>query len=361
MDERDALILIGAMDVLRPEVKNELVETYGSATEVYKNLQRESFLQELIEKKMLSEKSLSALGEIMKPDFHKGLERDMRQNHIEAVTQLDEDFPESLLSISPNSKSGNCAPLCLFTLGRRELLCAERKVAIVGSRNPSAYGLRASAYFARELSKKKILIVSGMANGIDGESHRMTLKGRGDAIAVLGSGLLCPYPKENMELYRTLKEEGLLLSEYFPTSPPLAFHFPNRNRIIAGLSEAVLVTEAKTKSGSLITARWALEAGRDIYALPGRVGDPLSQGTNELIRDAGALLVTGVEDIFRNMYPITGSKTMRVFLALESAPIPFARIVEKSRLPVSDCMKCLEELRRIGLVEGKMEEGFACR
>jgi DNA processing protein len=169
--------------------------------------------------------------------------------------------------------------------------------AIVGSRSPSHYGIRAALYFAKKLASFGFTIVSGLARGIDSFAHQGTLLSRGKTVAVLGNGLNRIYPPENGLLAQALVNQGgCLLSEYNPDEPPLKHHFPERNRIISGLSIGTLIIEAAEKSGSLITARMALEQNRDLFVVPSHFNDQKFRGGHLLVQE-GAKLVLNVEDI----------------------------------------------------------------
>lgn len=164
-------------------------------------------------------------------------------------------------------------------------------VAVIGARTCSPYGREMAQWFAGELAAAGVQIISGMARGVDGIAQRAALEHGGKSFAVLGCGTDICYPKENKELYERLLAEGGIVSEHPAGTPPLACHFPTRNRIISALSDLVLVIEAREKSGTLITVDFALEQGRDVYVLPGRIGDSLSGGCNRLLRQgAGAAL-----------------------------------------------------------------------
>ena len=169
-------------------------------------------------------------------------------------------------------------------------------VSVVGSRNATKYGLDTSYKIGQELGEKEITVVSGMARGIDTMAHKGALNIGAKTIAVVGCGLDRVYPPENSELFKEISEKGLILSEYVVGTKVEAGNFPARNRIISGLSENLIVVEATPKSGALITVDYALEQGRNIYAVPGNVNSYVSQGTNELIKN-GALVYTCITDI----------------------------------------------------------------
>ena len=201
------------------------------------------------------------------------------------TTILSDDYPKQLKYI-------NCPPFVLYYYGSLSLLDKEC-IGVIGKRDCSEYGVYATIKLVEDLVLEDKVIVSGMAKGIDGVSHRTALKQKGHTVAVLGSGIDYPYPPMNRDIYELLKKE-LVISEYPGATPPKKDHFPKRNRIIAGLCQKLLVTEAEIKSGSMITVGFALEQGKDVFALPGRIYDP--KGCNTLIQQ-GAKLVMNVEDI----------------------------------------------------------------
>lgn len=217
----------------------------------------------------------------------------MQRKEIRLISIHEKDYPEKLRVIAK-------APYSLFVRGK---MPEENRVsiAIVGARNCTSYGKELAKWFGRELSNAGIQVISGMAYGIDGCAHWGAFGGTTATYAVLGSGIDVCYPRENYELYRNLQQKGGILSEYAPGVKGKGFQFPMRNRIISGLSDGVVVVEARKKSGSLITADLALEQGKDVFAVPGRIGDPLSEGCVDLLKQ-GAELVTSPKDIIDNFH-----------------------------------------------------------
>lgn len=213
------------------------------------------------------------------------------------VTTEDSGYPELLKQIPDH-------PYGLFFRGEvleKGKMCPWEKrpaVAIVGARNCSAYGRKVSYELGYALGKAGCIVVSGMAKGIDGAAHLGCLDAGGMTIAVLGCGTDVCYPQEHSNLYQRIIREGVLMSEYTEGTQPLGRHFPARNRLISGLASQVIVVEAKEKSGSLITVDFALEQGKDIYVVPGRLTDPMSAGCNRLI-DQGAGIICSVDDYLR--------------------------------------------------------------
>ena len=204
------------------------------------------------------------------------------------ITLADTDYPSLLLNIAD-------PPPLLYLKGRRELLSLPM-LAIVGSRNATPQGLANAEAFAETASKAGFCVVSGMALGIDAAAHRGGLRGAAASIGVVGTGLDIVYPSRNRDLAHLLAEKGALISEFPLGTPAIGSNFPRRNRIISGISRGCLVVEAALESGSLITARQALEEGRDVFAVPGSIHSPLSKGCHALIKQ-GAKLVEGIEDI----------------------------------------------------------------
>lgn len=243
------------------------------------------------------------------------------------LTLEDPDYPP-LLKLIPG------APLALFLRGRRELLAAPH-FAIVGSRNPTPQGAENAAAFARYLAGCGLVVCSGLAAGIDAAAHRGALATGAGTTAVLGCGPDRAYPAANAALAQQIATEGLVISEYLPGTRPLKGHFPERNRIISGMSLGVLVVEAARRSGSLITARLAGDQGREVFAIPGSIHNPLARGCHALIRQ-GAVLVETAADILAEIGPLAG-------LALSAPETPQAGVPAAPE-PDNDYRKLLAAL-----------------
>lgn len=217
------------------------------------------------------------------------LER-LRERGVRVVSYRGPGYPRRLLHLHQ-------PPPALYLLGPGDLE-RDRSVAVVGTRKATAYGRRAARDLAADLSRAGWTVVSGLARGVDAASHRAALDAGGRTAAVLGSGLDHRYPASNRDLYERLEGEGLLVSEFPPSQPPRKWTFPKRNRIIAALTAGVVVVQAPRRSGALITVDQALELGREVFAVPGPVGSPASEGTHELLR-SGATLAAEGEDVLR--------------------------------------------------------------
>lgn len=249
--------------------------------------------EELNSIKKLSEKDVSTiLNRSNLKSILKSYE-DMVHKGIKFITIEDDDYPRRLLNIYDS-------PMALYVKGnlpREDHL----NIAVVGARNCSDYGKEIAQWFSRELAQYNVNIISGLARGIDGYAHRGALKGLGNTYGVLGCGIDICYPPEHIELYMDIQENGGIISEYGMGVNPKAGFFPMRNRIISGISDGVLVIEAKEKSGSLITVDMGLEQGKSIFAIPGKVTDILSDGCNNLIK-MGAKLVTKPTEILDEFF-----------------------------------------------------------
>jgi DNA processing protein len=251
-------------------------------------------MKELLKIEGLGEKVAS---EIQKGPLEKAVERELsllEEVGGKIITLKDDDYPKRLKDIYD-------PPALLYVRGdyRRE---DELAIAIVGSRKTSPYGRWFTEKIGQDLARHGVTVVSGMARGIDSVAHQGALQEGGRTIAVLGCGVDVIYPSENRNLFYQIIEHGAVFSEFPMGSPPEGGHFPRRNRIISGLSIGVVIVQASAESGSLITASYALEQGREVFAVPGNVGAEGSRGTNQLIKE-GAKLVESSEDILEEILP----------------------------------------------------------
>ncbi|MDR3121691.1 MAG: DNA-processing protein DprA [Clostridiales bacterium] len=242
--------------------------------------------------------SRQAVAQLTDPAARAGLDERvaaLRARGIEIVTPEDARYPEHIRQIAD-------PPTVLFMRGERPAAPGERAVAVVGARHPSAYGLAVTKKLVSGLVAYGFTIASGLAMGIDAAAHAEAIASGGKTIAFLGCGVEQAYPASNRRLMEEVLRRGAVYSEYPPGTPPLSYHFPQRNRLVSGMSLGVLVVEAGEKSGALITAGLAGEQGRDVFAAPGNITSPLSRGTNALLRD-GAGLVTSAEDVVFALNP----------------------------------------------------------
>ena len=281
---------------------------------------------------------------------------DLMGQGIGFVSIEQKNFPEKLQNIPD-------PPYALYYIGK--LPEENRKsVAIVGARGRSIYGCEVAQNLAKALSEHGVQVISGLAKGIDTDAHKGALEGLGDTYAVLGSGVDICYPRENKYLYQKIIESGGIISEHPPKTQPVASFFPLRNRIISGLSDCVVVIEAKEKSGSLITADYAMEQGKDVYALPGRITDKLSVGCNRLIKQ-GAGIVQSVEDFLADLDIFTENTCTQidfrknllekderlVYSLIDFHPVGLGTLVDKTNFSISRLMEILKKLDSLGLVK----------
>ena len=281
---------------------------------------------------------------------------ELQEKGISFVSLEDSDYPKKLAQIIN-------APYALYYRGH---LPDEKKksVAIVGARTRSAYGSQIAGRLGQCLGEAGVDVISGMAYGIDADGHKGALDGGGKTFAVLGCGVDVCYPPSNKYLYQKIQEEGGILSEFAPGTQPRSSLFPQRNRIISGLSDYTVVIEARLKSGSLITADYAMEQGREVYALPGRVTDALSQGCNALLQQ-GAGVITSVEDFIKELKigEVNSASQMNfqklllekdellVYSLLDLRPVGLGSMVEKSPYSLSELLEILGRLEQKGFIK----------
>jgi len=293
---------------------------------------------------------------------HKDLE--IIQKYGIKILTLDHPHYPTFLKMIPD------APPLIYAKGETEIL-SQPSISLVGTRTPTTYGLRSARNLSRDLAEVGLVTVSGLARGIDTAVHEATLRAGGSTIAVLGGGLLDLYPPENKNLSEQIARQGVVISEFPLYYPPEAWCFPKRNRIISALSYGTVVIEGDIKSGSMITAKLALEQGKDVFAVPGPMDSKFSGGPNRLIQQ-GAKLVLGIEDILEEIQPLKekfyskisartssvrgGVKTatpkeqgLLNFLSVD--PLPMDHLMVKTGLPVGEISKTLLDLEIKGVIQ----------
>ncbi len=317
---------------------------------------RKQELRKILEGLRIPERIMEPLLIVREFDYRNEYDA-MIQNGVSFIIRSDDDFPKRLRSISE-------APYYLYYKGK---LPTEDKpaLAIIGARNCSVYGQQIAICFSKILAGCGIQIISGMARGIDGYAHKGALEASGYTCAVLGFGMDICYPKEHIGLKREIEQSGCIMTEYAFGIPGLSQNFPARNRLIAGISDAVFVVEAAKRSGTLITADFALEQGKMVYAVPGRIGDRLSEGCNELIRDGGKI-INNPEDILSE-FNLQLNKTVKktrnqknkivletqekiVYACLDFEPRHIEQLVLLTGLPQEELLVCLMRLEMLGVI-----------
>ena len=288
MEEHLYALWLCTMEGIWHKTVRVLREHFGSFRNVY-NAQRAAYIEiEGITDRVaetLSNKNLDTARRILEQCELLG---------IDIVSLYDVQYPSVLRNMDD-------APALLYAKGTLPSFQDAVAVAVVGSRRPSTYGVQMANQLAYDLGTAGVIIVSGMARGVDSAAHRGALKAGAKTVAVLGCGVDVVYPPENKELKKLIEANGAVISEFPPGTKPLPAHFPVRNRIISGLCQGVIITEGKASSGSTITARLALEQGKEVFCVPGNVDCPQSAAPNMLIKEGSAYLITGAQDVLAQL------------------------------------------------------------
>ncbi len=361
LDERRSCLWLSRLRTLDPAGRQRLIRLFGSPEGVY--AAKDTDLITLVSEELLKEETMEEIRTSRNDEENLALDQKTGEK-CRVVTISDPDYPELLKEIAD-------PPVALYYRGDIARIKDRICIGVVGSRMPDIYGNEVVHRFVPALCKAGVTIVSGLAMGIDATAHREAVDSGGRTAGVLGCGVDICYPRRNFYLYEKMCREELVLSEYPPGTAPLAIHFPARNRIISGLSRGLLVVEARKRSGTLITADAALDQGRNVYAVPGRIGDYLSEGTNNLIRQ-GAMLVIEPEDILKDLGidPLKEKKTggpeekpvteeeRKLLSQLSLSPIYIDDLLGKTGFSVQKLLGMLYSLEERKLIRQPMQGYF---
>lgn len=345
--EEQILIWLSSFANVTLAKQHMLIEAYENPIKLFNSIKNKESLAQKILGKYFDE-----LFENAEDDFVKAYITNLENLGVGCVTYLSESYPSKLKEIYQ-------FPVVLYYKGDIELL-NKKSVGVVGSRTPSNYGKTITHDFTKALARAGLVIVSGLAMGVDRVAEMACLEVGGKTIAVIGSGFLHIYPAMNTNLAAEIEKKGLLLSEYPPSTKPTKFNFPARNRIIAALSDGVLITEAGEKSGSLYTKEFALEYGKSVYAVPGNVNSVLSKGTNNIIKHMQGAIVLDYKDILQDLgvEEVAVSKThqlnvneMLVVSFVEKEQIHFENLARLTQLDAKTLNSCLTSLSIRGIIK----------
>jgi DNA processing protein len=349
MEELTAIMALSRLKGLDAIQKKEVVDRHESIAQLFEG--RIKHYNRDLKQKI---KSFNEWGKIDKERAK------LEKMGVNIITIKDSKYPKLLKNIPD-------APIILYKKGRLKI--GTDTIAIVGSRRATFEGMNLAEKIAHTLSSIGVTVVSGLARGIDSSAHKGALKEKGKTIGILGCGIDICYPSENMRLFEKMGEEGAILTEYSLGEKPLAFHFPERNRIIAGLSKGILVIEASKRSGSLITARLALEYGREVMAIPGSIFNEDYKGANTLIKE-GAKLIDGIEDIITSCFPRLELKKEQgidmdkdedyIYSIIGFDKIHVDEVIEKSKMETKNVMAILTRLEMKEAI-GSAPGGFYIR
>ena len=357
--EKYWLWLISIEDMYNDKIKR-IMSVFNNPRELF--FASENMLKK---SKVINDKELSKIILSRKVYSYDKFKESLDKKKIKFITMNSKDYPENLKKIYD-------PPYGLFIKGNT--IPNNPSVAIVGARNCTLYGKGIAEKIAELFSINGIDVISGMARGIDTSAHKGALKQGGRTFAVLGCGVDICYPRENINIFSEIQKKGCIISEYPPGKDPLKWHFPARNRIISGLADVIILVEAKERSGSLITVECALEQGKDVYAVPGRLDDELSKGCNELIK-SGADIFTCTEEVvelLNTRYGLTNKILQKekysiakeyevVYSGLDLYPKNVDTIIEETGLKSEEILRILLQLQLLNLVDEPIKGYYSRR
>ncbi|MBR6779179.1 MAG: DNA-processing protein DprA [Clostridia bacterium] len=347
IDEKN-IIWLDLFEFLTYHKKIKILDCFNKGEDI-----RLKFLSNPKINEVLSKSEINKMAVCLQDSFLEKQLENYKKSGIQLITFYDDKYPYALKQIST-------PPLCLYCKGNIQLLntfC----IGVVGTRKPTDYGIAITKQFVKELVKHDITIVSGMAVGVDTVAHKTTLEEGGNTIAVLAGGFNHIYPAINNALSKKIMESNLLITENNPNVPSLAYLFPIRNRIIAGLSKGIFVPEAGEKSGSMKTIDYAIEFNRDIFVAPGKINSPMSKGTNQIIKSLQGSITLCPEDILEN-YGLNIDKNQKNFSVqldmdaqivlnyIQTEKKSFQELADLTKFSAKDLNTILMELEMSGIV-----------
>ena len=348
-----AYIWLDQFDFLSLVKKNELIKYYENYSNIRENIQADGNRFKIL---VGENEYIEMLTSIRRNDIEETVKNLERKNIYVICRCNQEYYPEKLYTLDP--------PFCIYTIGNLELLHHRYTISIVGSRQPSRYGKNITEKITRELTRNGFVIISGLAYGVDCIAHSVCLEEKGSTIAVLGSGFDNVYPSAHTDLFnKIIKNNGLVVSEYRPEIKPVGYHFPNRNRVIVGISNGVLITEATEKSGTMYTKDFAIDSGTELMAIPGNIDSSLSSGCNKIIKEFPSSVITSVEDIYE-VYDFKNEKRMveeqyyqfnfeeqLILAVMQENEVHYDEILVKTKLASKQLNITLTNLQLKGLVK----------
>lgn len=364
LNSRDTLIWLNSINGITNKSIDKLCKYHGNLENIWL-----SSAKDIANIPCVSDKVKNQIMKYRDKTYLENIIEDSIKKNVDIVTIVDEEFPERLKYIY------DC-PKVIYSKGEKLKKKEENILAIVGSRKATAYGQYITNKLTNELLELGITPISGMAKGVDTEVHLASIKKDKRNIAVLGCGVDIVYPKSNKYIYEKIIANGSVISEFPIGTEPLRYNFPQRNRIISGLSQGVIVVEANEKSGSLITAHHAAEQGKEVFAVPGNINSIYSRGTNLLIKD-GAKIVLGIDDIIEEIKEFENIKTkankrktdygnlskdeMKIVSCIESEPMHTDLICLKTNISISNANSILTILEMKGIVRKLPNQLFTIR
>lgn len=356
-----ALLWLDLFEFLTINKKYKLLEFFNNPEDIFSEFN--DYESDYIDFKILTKEQFNNLSKKLDAKIVDKYLKQYEELGIKVITYYSNEYPEQF-------KNYDNPPLTLYLKGDISLL-KSRCVAVIGTRKVTRYGERVTEKYVEVLSKNGLTIVSGMASGVDSIAHKTALKNKGKTIAVLGGGIEAIYPKTNIGLSKEIAENGLLVSEYAPWVKAATYHFPVRNRIIVGLCEATLITEAGIKSGVMHSKNYCLDYGKELFVVPGNIDSPYCAGCNEILKSMQGAITTKPQDILESLgirnQVIKKVQTKQysdgenlILDILKSDEVHFDELLNKTKLDTKVLLRLLTTMELSGIIK-KLAGNFYCR